>query len=136
MKSGPPKCSISSTKDKRDFFFETDAAGTWHRFFIVMIRFDQVSFAYPKSTSGPALDKLTFELKRGEDLVVMGGNGSGKTTLGLLLCGILKPDSGQIIIDNPGCVGCGCCYGEHSAFIDKADIVCSAATINTSGDRC
>lgn len=32
----------------------------------------------------------------------MGGNGSGKTTLGLLLCGILKPDSGQIIIDNPG----------------------------------
>lgn len=43
-----------------------------------------------------AADGITFELKQGESLGVIGENGSGKSTLLRLLCGIYKPDKGRI----------------------------------------
>ncbi|MCR5318304.1 MAG: DUF1893 domain-containing protein [Treponema sp.] len=42
---------------------------------------------------------LSFELKAGEHLMVLGENGMGKTTLLRLLCGIEKKYEGQILID-------------------------------------
>jgi ABC-type polysaccharide/polyol phosphate transport system ATPase subunit len=42
------------------------------------------------------LDHVSFDLRRGETLGIMGRNGSGKSTLLRLLCGIYAPDSGQI----------------------------------------
>lgn len=45
-----------------------------------------------------ALHEVTFSLKRGQSLGVIGENGSGKTTLLRVLAGILKPDSGDIRI--------------------------------------
>lgn len=47
-----------------------------------------------------ALYKANFFALRGEVTAIVGDNGSGKSTLIKLLCGVLKPDSGQIIIDN------------------------------------
>ncbi|MCP4570241.1 MAG: ATP-binding cassette domain-containing protein [FCB group bacterium] len=64
-----------------------------------MIRFDQVSYAYPPADTQPVLRDISLTFKSGEEAVIMGGNGSGKTTLGLLLCGILKPQAGKITID-------------------------------------
>lgn len=64
-----------------------------------MIHFDRVSYAYPGNKTTPVIDDLTLKIDTGEEAAVMGGNGCGKTTLGLLLCGVLKPDSGEIIID-------------------------------------
>jgi lipopolysaccharide transport system ATP-binding protein len=43
-----------------------------------------------------AADGITFELRRGESLGVMGENGSGKSTLLRLLSGIYRPDKGRI----------------------------------------
>lgn len=43
-----------------------------------------------------ALDDISFEVKRGETLGVIGLNGSGKSTLLKLLCGIFMPDKGEI----------------------------------------
>ena len=43
-----------------------------------------------------ALNDLSFELRRGETLGVLGLNGSGKTTLLRLLAGIFPPDKGEI----------------------------------------
>ncbi|MBP1741932.1 MAG: transporter related protein [Deltaproteobacteria bacterium] len=40
---------------------------------------------------------LSFDLKRGEFLGVIGPNGSGKTTLVNLITGFVKPDSGQVV---------------------------------------
>jgi lipopolysaccharide transport system ATP-binding protein len=45
-----------------------------------------------------ALDDVSFELKRGEALAIIGRNGSGKSTLLKLLYGLIKPDAGEISI--------------------------------------
>jgi simple sugar transport system ATP-binding protein len=46
-----------------------------------------------------AVDKVDFELKKGEILALMGENGSGKTTLVNMLSGIYFPDSGYIAVN-------------------------------------
>jgi ABC-type polysaccharide/polyol phosphate transport system ATPase subunit len=43
-----------------------------------------------------ALDDISFELRRGESLAVIGANGSGKSTLLKALYGLIKPDRGTI----------------------------------------
>ena len=42
------------------------------------------------------LDDVTFSLRRGETLGIMGRNGSGKSTLLRILCGIYTPDGGRV----------------------------------------
>ena len=56
-----------------------------------------VVFAYPKAEKN-AVDGVSIDLRPGETLALVGENGSGKTTLVKLLCGLYKPDSGQITI--------------------------------------
>ncbi len=43
-----------------------------------------------------AVDDVSFELKRGECLGLIGQNGAGKTTLLKMLNGLIKPDGGKI----------------------------------------
>jgi len=45
------------------------------------------------------LNHLSFEVKRGSTVVVMGGSGAGKSVLLRLLNGLLKPDDGEVIVD-------------------------------------
>lgn len=47
----------------------------------------------------PALEDVSFEVKKGEYIAVLGHNGSGKSTLAKLLNMILTPTSGKIYID-------------------------------------
>jgi zinc transport system ATP-binding protein len=54
-----------------------------------------VWFSYDKI---PVLQDITFTVKQGDFVVVLGPNGGGKTTLLKLLIGILKPDTGTIDI--------------------------------------
>lgn len=46
-----------------------------------------------------ALDNLNLEIKKGELLGIIGPNGAGKTTAIRIVCGILKPDFGNVIVD-------------------------------------
>jgi lipopolysaccharide transport system ATP-binding protein len=45
-----------------------------------------------------ALQNVSFELKRGETLAIIGRNGSGKSTLLKLLYGLIRPDAGAVVV--------------------------------------
>src|SRR6266542_585615 len=62
------------------------------------IRFEHVSFAYPGAES-QALSDVSFTVKAGETLAVVGRNGAGKTTLFKLICRLYDPLEGSILID-------------------------------------
>ncbi len=47
----------------------------------------------------PALKDISFDLYEGERIAVVGKNGAGKSTLAKLLCGIIRPSKGQILIE-------------------------------------
>jgi phospholipid/cholesterol/gamma-HCH transport system ATP-binding protein len=46
------------------------------------------------------LDKLSFEVKRGEIFIILGGSGCGKSTLMKYMIGLYKPAGGEIYIDD------------------------------------
>jgi len=62
------------------------------------IKFENVTFAYPGAEK-PALSDLTFTVRAGETLAVVGRNGAGKTTLFKLICRLYDPNEGRILID-------------------------------------
>lgn len=62
------------------------------------IRFDHVGFTYPGATT-PALHDVSFHLRPGQSLALVGENGSGKTTLIKLLTRLYTPTAGRITLD-------------------------------------
>ncbi len=56
---------------------------------------EALTFSYPGS-EGPALSEISFGLRPGEYVGVVGPNGGGKSTLVRLLNGLLRPDSGDV----------------------------------------
>lgn len=62
------------------------------------IEFRNVSYVYP-NTGIKALDNISFTVKAGESLAIMGKTGSGKSTIALLLCRLIDPTEGEILID-------------------------------------
>ena len=45
------------------------------------------------------LNKLSFKVMKGETKIILGGSGCGKSTTIKLVLGLLKPDTGQILVD-------------------------------------
>lgn len=62
------------------------------------IEFRKVSFVYPDSTE-KALDSISFAIKPGEKVALLGRVGSGKSTIQRLLTALYAPSEGQILID-------------------------------------
>jgi HlyB family type I secretion system ABC transporter len=63
------------------------------------IVFDRVTFRYNPHTETNTLENLSFEIKPGQTVALVGRSGSGKTTLSKLLLGLYTPTSGKILID-------------------------------------
>ncbi|MBN2300144.1 MAG: ATP-binding cassette domain-containing protein [Acholeplasmataceae bacterium] len=61
-----------------------------------MINYQNVSVSFGKFN---VLHDINFHLKKGDFLHIVGPNGSGKTTLVKLLIGLLKPTSGEILMN-------------------------------------
>ncbi|MGB9898326.1 zinc ABC transporter ATP-binding protein AztA [Thermanaerothrix sp.] len=68
--------------------------------------------------SGPALERVSFEIYKGERVAVVGPNGAGKSTLFKVIAGILQPTSGRIEIY-------GGAPGEHIcvAYVPQRSVV-------------
>ena len=62
------------------------------------IEFREVSFSYP-NTQENALTKVSFKIKAGEHVALLGRMGSGKTTIHKLILGLYLPTEGAILID-------------------------------------
>ena len=62
-------------------------------------RFEDVGFRYPGSDRW-AVRHLTFELRPGERVALVGENGAGKTTLTKLLARLYDPTEGRILLDD------------------------------------
>lgn len=62
------------------------------------IVFDYVSFSYAGSER-PTLQDLSFRVRPGEKIALVGLNGAGKTTCMKLLCGLYQPSAGEIRIN-------------------------------------
>ena len=57
-----------------------------------------VSFRYPGSGKD-ALSDVSFTIRKGQRVVIVGENGSGKTTLSKVIAGIYQPEKGQVLYD-------------------------------------
>lgn len=74
------------------------------------IEFREVSFSYP-DTNENALTNVSFKIKAGEHVAILGRMGSGKSTIHKLILGLYQPTSGAILID-----------GVDSRQIDPAEL--------------
>ena len=64
-----------------------------------MIELKNVSFRYDKTVEEYQIDRVSFHVKQGEWLSIVGHNGSGKSTVVRLIDGLLEAESGEIYID-------------------------------------
>lgn len=62
------------------------------------IEFRNVSYQYPKGEK-KVLDNISFKIEAGEKIALVGLNGAGKTTLTMLMCGLILPDEGEVLLD-------------------------------------
>ena len=62
------------------------------------IVFDDVTFTYPK-TCKRVLNGVSFDIRPGERVALVGENGAGKSTIVKLLCRLYNPDGGRILIN-------------------------------------
>ncbi len=62
------------------------------------ICFKDVAFAYPNMEQ-PSVAGISFHIRQGEKVALLGANGSGKTTLHRLMMGFYKPQQGSILMD-------------------------------------
>ena len=67
-----------------------------HERAIPAIEFRNVYLSFDDRT---VLNGLSFRVNRGETKIILGGSGGGKSTIIKLVLGLLKPDSGQVLVD-------------------------------------
>ncbi|HHY82816.1 MAG TPA: ABC transporter ATP-binding protein [Clostridiales bacterium] len=66
-----------------------------------ILRVENLSKIYGKGqTQVKALDQVSFSVKKGEFVAIIGASGSGKSTLMHILGGVDRPTSGKVFIDN------------------------------------
>ena len=76
--------------------FNTDS---FSNFEFKRVQFSNVSFSYNKG-SKKILNNVSFELKKGDSIGIIGESGSGKTTLVNILSGLIEPDKGQVLVND------------------------------------
>lgn len=64
------------------------------------VRFQNVSFQYDAQASSPTLSNVSFEVKSGQSVALIGQTGAGKTTIMQLLTGLYEKTDGKIVFDD------------------------------------
>ena len=63
-----------------------------------VIRFEDVTYSYP-NTERTVIDGVSFEIKKGSEVGIIGTTGAGKSTIVDILLGLLKPTRGKVTVD-------------------------------------
>lgn len=80
--------SVSDVEDTVDYL---------HDGFLPEVYVDSITLTYPNSEK-PALTNVSFLVKEGESLAIVGPSGAGKTSIVDVLLGVLKSNSGSVLI--------------------------------------
>ncbi len=62
------------------------------------IRVEGLSFRYPGAAQS-SLDGIDLHIRKGESVALIGASGSGKSTVANILLGLLRPESGKVLVD-------------------------------------
>lgn len=71
----------------------------------VVLRFKEVKFEY--QSNKPILDEASFSVRKNSKITLMGQNGAGKSSIFSLITGDLKPQAGQISINQDASIATG-----------------------------
>jgi len=63
------------------------------------LRLENITFKYPE-IDDPVIDNLNLKINVNTSIAFVGTTGSGKTTIANIILGLLKPDSGSVIVDD------------------------------------
>ena len=74
------------------------------------VKFKNVSFKYSAESETNVISNLSFSVKSGETVGIIGGTGSGKTTLANLIAGFYHATDGDIFV-----------YGKNASLLNKSD---------------
>ena len=97
----------------------------------ILAKVQNLSFRYPQ-TSIDVLKDISFQIKGGEVVAIMGANGSGKTTLLLHLIALLRPLVGQVLIKGQDIQRCKPRHlaGQVGIVFQNPDLLLQAATVS------
>lgn len=74
------------------------------------IKFDNVSFKYSAESEDNVIENISFAVKQGQTVGIIGGTGSGKTTLANLVSGFYHATDGNVFV-----------YGKNASLLDESD---------------
>ncbi|MGZ5192983.1 MAG: ABC transporter ATP-binding protein [Kaistella sp.] len=114
---------------------KTDIINTNHDIYPIKgdIEFRNVSYVYP-NTGIKALDNLSFTIEAGKSLAIMGKTGSGKSTVALLLCRLIDPTEGEILVDGKNLKDHNLeLYRKHIGYIPQESFLFSDTIENNIG---
>lgn len=81
-----------------------------------------------KSFQGKSvLEDISFDVQEGESLVILGGSGSGKSVTLKCILGLIKPDAGNILIDNQDM--CGASKKVQSTLLNQIGMLFQGAAL-------
>ncbi len=78
----------------------------------------EVKNIYKKFDDKEVLNDISFKVEKGETLAVVGVSGSGKSTILKIICGLLKPDEGEVILGDKNLA----MLFQYSALFDSLNI--------------
>ena len=90
--------NLDQYKDKVVSYFNEAPKAAAKTFGECLLEVNDVSFRY-KNRAEKVLDHVSFKIYKGEKIAVIGKNGAGKSTIAKMICGVLRPDEGEIKIN-------------------------------------
>jgi len=84
-------------KEKLLTFFQAETGSNELNLGDETLRLENVTYSYDKKRD--AVKNISFSIRKGERVALIGKNGAGKSTIARLLCGISRTDSGDIFIN-------------------------------------